>query len=139
MLETSRADYLAFLSVLGVELPAQTKLSDAAVQERLKKALDAAQQLSATVSNGSFDPAMHTAWDKAAGPVQPSMSRFSLSEGVTKMSARAQAGDDSEDPLTDLWQTLLALGRAWDTERPATVIQDTEQSSTLLLRVCRPP
>jgi hypothetical protein len=138
-LKPTRADYVALLSSLGVDIPTRTKLSDAALKERLQKSLDASQQLPLVVPRGTIDPSIQPSWSRSSGSVEEAIGRVNIAEGLANMMARAQGRENADDlgtnPFSDVRQTLLALGKYWDMENRSYIMQDEEQTSAIPMRV----
>jgi hypothetical protein len=133
----TRSEYLSLLSSLGVDLPPQTKLSDAALASRLKKALNMAQRLNDVLPHGVFDPSARPAWTRPEGPMQNKLGRNSIDEGLQHMAARELGLSSALDgSFLGLRQSLMGMGKAWDEGVPTVMFQDKAQTSAILMRVC---
>lgn len=129
----SRRETLSILSAIGVELPPETRLSDEALEKRLKQAINAAQCLAQHIPNSPLNPATLAAWPSTSPgddrSVHDAVKRGDMAEALANLEARMQGRDNAvalyQNAVLDLRQTLMALasmldeGRRWCDAGPA--------------------
>ncbi|OCH86729.1 hypothetical protein OBBRIDRAFT_890275 [Obba rivulosa] len=76
----TRDELLAALTSMKVEVPAETSISDDALDRRLQRALKAAQHLEQAVPHPPLDPATLPKWGPQRGPVAQAARRGNLDD-----------------------------------------------------------
>jgi hypothetical protein len=139
MPQLTRLETISLLASLGVDVPAHSKLPDASLNQRLSKALNAAQRLHAAVPNGVIDPSTIPAWDSHREPAGEAVKRVNIQEAAANMAARAQGRQNfvemGENACMDGRQTLMALGRMYDVGMSGALMQDKAESRGMIMRV----
>jgi len=123
----SRQETLAILAGMGVELPPATKLPDAALQKRLRQALNGAQFVSNVLPEPPLNPATLSAWP-SAHKVYEGVRRGNFHEAQQNYQAKLQ-GKETElykNPMLDARQTLMGIARWWDAGHRWMVLQDPD-------------
>ena len=146
----NRSETLQVLKSMGIEIPADTKLSDDALDKRLCAALHAAQYKDHLPS--PFELTRLPSWptkkgdkaDTSARPLFEAVRRGSIQESRQIHAAKMAGGSDVPtlyvDPFTDLRQTLMGLGKFLDDGVRWCVLQDREKKHCAInLRVRRCP
>ena len=125
MLPLTRAEVLRVLKAMGVELPADTKLPDGVLDDRLRAALDASQYKESL--SHSLELKNLKTWPMATPGVAVSSAR-SVADAVPRgsmgearenllleaLTGRRDAPDLFVDPFVDLRQTIMGIGRFLD-------------------------
>lgn len=142
----TRKEILAVLSSMGIDLPPATKLSDEALDKRLKQALIAAQLFSHLKITLPLDPTSLSAWpatkDNKPNSVYNAIRRGNLAEAAANYAAKLQGKDGLSElfvnAVMDLRQTLMSLTNTWDNGYRWCVIQDPDSENCAInVRVCR--
>lgn len=132
MLALDRDQTLQILSCIGVDLPPHTKLSDDALDDRLRKALNAAQTLSiATRTPSSLPVTAYPVWPKTGGKsVFEASIRTSIAEAQEvhgkRLAGISPVAELRVNPFVDLRQTISHLGKNWDQGNKMCLILDSQ-------------
>lgn len=140
LVEATRERKLGLLTAMGIELPSSTKLSKAALEQKLKFALDASQSYSKVIGDGLFDPSKLPIWSTNQGKsASEAVRRGNLHEArsnmMARLSGRENAVDLYENAFMDLRQTLMAFGSIWDQGFCFALLQDKDEEYAICVRV----
>jgi hypothetical protein len=116
-MKPTRSETLSLLSSLGVEIPPDSKLQDAALASKLKKALNLAQRLSEVMPHGTLDPAAAPPWTASKKLLQDIMGTHSIEEhlqAAENKRGQADVPDPLAQPFVGMRQSLRGVGKAWD-------------------------
>ncbi|KAI0074273.1 hypothetical protein K474DRAFT_1677252 [Panus rudis PR-1116 ss-1] len=127
----NREETLKLLASMGVELPPQTKLSDEALEERLRKCVRSIQDINTLFPSRPAPLSSYSAWPtkgRHAMSVLEGIRRVNIGEALQIAKAR-ESGLSVEaevyvNPFGDLRQTVMALGRSWDEGVRCCIVQD---------------
>ena len=129
-----RQETLRALACFGVVLPPHTKLSDDALDKRLRQALIATQPLSQVLSSpdSKSTPLLNispfSSWPQTGRPVHESSSRLSIQEAtLAAHGLNPGLAPLRHNPFHDLRQTIMHIAKAWDDGYRFCVVQDMEQ------------
>jgi hypothetical protein len=135
----SRSETISLLASLGVDVPSHSKLPDASLKQRLSKALNATQQLSTVLPRAVLDPSVLQRWDPTRESAHEAVRRSNMMEASANVLARAQGRlnftELGENPFMDVRQTLMVLGRMWDSGITGALMEDANESRGMILRV----
>lgn len=125
----SRAETLTVLGKMGVSIPPRTKLSDEALEKRLRQALNASQLKSALVPSSTLDIKNLPSWPSTRN-VYEAIRRGNMQEAMMTAAARAGGSDTPFELYTnafmDLRQTLMSIAKNWDDGRKLAIVQDID-------------
>ena len=144
----NRSETLQVLKSMGIEVPADTKLPDDALDKRLSAALHAAQyedRLPSPFELSRLAPWPTTKRDEAdasARSLFEAVRRGNIQESrqiyATNMAGGSAVPTLYVDPFTDLRQTMMGLGQFLDDGLRWCVLQDREKEHCAInLRVRR--
>ncbi|RDX41978.1 hypothetical protein OH76DRAFT_1467037 [Lentinus brumalis] len=137
----TRSEILQTLSCMGINLPTSTKLSDDALEKRLREGLNASQNrenIPAPLNMSSTRPwPMLKPWDASASssaqgrPVFNAVRRTSVQEMAEHAQALRAGQRYDPSPLytnafMDIRQTMMSIGHALDRGQRWCIIQDTK-------------
>ncbi|KAG8976312.1 hypothetical protein FRC05_004228 [Tulasnella sp. 425] len=142
MLEVSKEALLDILGSMGVELPSDTTMTTEVLQERLEKAIDAAQYIHTFIpaKKNELDVASLAKWSRSDGTVQFTVDRTSWKDAVESARSAFMGGfDDSVPKARDAfvaWKYLLnLLGEAYDAGRGGILLVDGATESAVLIKI----
>ena len=123
----TRQETLTTLTGLGVELPPATKLSDEALQRRLRQALNCAQYVSHVLQTPPLDPAALPEWPSSRSAYD-GVRRVNFQEATENFHARLQGKEVElyKNPVIDARQTLMGIAKWWDEGHRWMVLQDPD-------------
>ena len=128
----TRAELIKVLNEINISMPKNTKLSDALLRQRLKQALDALQAYTKASALPAKEPRSLPAWP-ADRKLLGVMGRTSLYEKITGQ----QDEELYKNVFTDLRQTVMSIGNAYDRGVRAVLVQDrVHKSCAIMLKVC---
>ncbi|GBE83314.1 hypothetical protein SCP_0503620 [Sparassis crispa] len=124
---------------MGVDLPPATKLPDDALEKRLKQALNASQCFSSVIPDPPLKPTTIPAWppfNPKGGndySLQAAFTKGNFDEAFANETARIFGRQNAVDlyvnPMIDLRQTLMTIGKLCDEGFKCCVVQDTDSRS----------
>lgn len=128
--------------MMGVSIPASSKLSTDALEKRLRQAISASQSLSTVISRPPIDLSRYNKWPpKSTQKTFDAIRRGNFQEAMMTFEARSK-GLNGPIPLhtntfMDIRQTLMSLARNWDKGTKWVVMQDLAQEKCgINIRVC---
>jgi hypothetical protein len=135
----TRAETITFLSSLGIEIPAYSKLSDKILKQRLHQALNASQRLASILPRGILSPSSFRPWDNSTS-LTSVIDNGNFAEAAANYAARLQgqlnAVELYQDPFHDLRQTIMGIADFWEKKNTKSVmLQDKDQQLGILIRV----
>ncbi|KZS94841.1 hypothetical protein SISNIDRAFT_502237 [Sistotremastrum niveocremeum HHB9708] len=135
---SSRAEMVNVLRGLGVDIPADTKMSETRLSEKLDKALDCTQLASQRLPSLSLSPQSLPSWD--GKNVGEDFTPDNATENNVIMGL-LQSPEEMEpvgnDDFMDLRVVLLSLSYQYDTGRIATVIQNKQGTSAMCIKIVK--
>ncbi|KAG8928925.1 hypothetical protein FRC01_005171 [Tulasnella sp. 417] len=147
MLEVSKETLLDILGSMGVELPSDTTMTTDMLQERLERAIDAAQFIRAiTPSNkkkNEIDIGVLPTWSASDDRVQFAVDRTSWQDTFNGLKSLFKgvrdlfdySAPEGRDAFVS-WRYLLnLLGEAYDAGRPGIILVDGETQSAVLIKI----
>ncbi|KII86097.1 hypothetical protein PLICRDRAFT_31577 [Plicaturopsis crispa FD-325 SS-3] len=136
-----REDYLNTLTVFGLGLPRDTKMTTEALDKRCGQAIDASQKFADIIQSTPLDLSKTPRWDaaKAKKPLMQYMMLGNMGEAIQNY-MRQQSGSDGpssafEDTFREVRQVLAHLAHQWSQGRKIFCLQDTEQMSAMIIRI----
>ena len=133
-----REELLYALSSMGVELPPKTKLSVKSLDKKLRKALEASQELKDVLKEeGSVDASKLNEWTSS---LFENIDRASYEEVTRNSRALQQTGAERSpgrnvNPFYDLRQTLMEIGLGYDRGVKTSLILDEDVTHSIVIRV----
>lgn len=147
MLNVSKETLLDILGSMGVELPSDTTMSAKVLEERLEKAIDAAQFIHTIIPSSKkkneINIGIFPKWGPGDGRIQFTVDRTSWQDALSGLkSALTGFRDIFDDSIPEgrdafvNWRYLLnLLGQAYDAGRPGIILVDGATQSAVLLKV----
>ncbi|KAI0704229.1 hypothetical protein C8T65DRAFT_611445 [Cerioporus squamosus] len=135
MTTLTRSETVSILKSMGLELPADTKLSDENLEKRLRDALNAAQQkdrLPASLDLKSLSSWPTSKTEPSASkrkPLLDAVQRGNLGEAAHNYVRKSRVPELYVDPFMDLRQTIMGLAHFIDQGVTRCVIQDQEKEN----------
>lgn len=138
-IEASRDEKLGLLSAMGVGFSPSTRLPEAAVDRKLRSALDAAQTFTNVVEQTPLDPSTLPIWSSnQPKKIFAAIQRSSYAESMKVLSAKANGQTPFplyQNAFMDLRQTLMTLANYCDTGRRTAILQDKNHEFAICVRV----
>ncbi|EIN07040.1 hypothetical protein PUNSTDRAFT_45565 [Punctularia strigosozonata HHB-11173 SS5] len=130
MQAVSREEYRTILSSMDVDIPADSKLAEKALEKRLRATLKAAQDMEHTVPDDlPVNPVALPAW--SGGAIQKASRRATLEEAIGATITK----DGVLDVFTELRQVVADFQRNWDNRMKSVVVRGREGSAAINLRM----
>ncbi|KIY48542.1 hypothetical protein FISHEDRAFT_43183 [Fistulina hepatica ATCC 64428] len=136
-----RTELLGLLSILGIEMPRETKLSTGALNKKLEKALDSAQRIESIANFIPVEPDILPKWkDSTSRPTLAAMPRRSIAEAMQNY--RALVASELSDPFPlhqdaflDMLRTLLHMADNFDDGHRIAIIRDEKDTRAMCMHV----
>ncbi|RDX40255.1 hypothetical protein OH76DRAFT_1413096 [Lentinus brumalis] len=131
----SRSETISVLKSMGLELPADTKLSDETLDKRLRDALNAAQQkdgLPASLDLRSLSPWPTSKFAHSKDKKKPlldAVQRGNIGEAAHNYARKSRVPELYVDSFMDLRQTIMGFAHFIDQGVMRCVIQDQEKEN----------
>ncbi|OCH86730.1 hypothetical protein OBBRIDRAFT_796890 [Obba rivulosa] len=124
-----RNEILAILTSMNVELPSNTRMSDEALDKRLRQALASAQYLTQVLPSPPLNPTKLPEWHPQNNSVYEAIRRGNMQEALLNVAAQMRG---VESPLQELYknvfldlrQSLMGISQMWDRGARWCVMQD---------------
>ncbi len=139
----TRQELLKALPAMDVSIPLSTKLSDEALEKRLRQALNASQVSSQLITKSPINIKSLHKWPLGSS-LYESVRRGNWQESMANYSSRMGGSSNTEasalsgNAFMDLRQTILSLANSWDKGSRVAVMQDEDHEKCAVnIRVCR--